>query len=299
MRLSAQSKFFSSSPLAVILLLFAVTEVFADGWFWSAWPAPRHRLWLQAGLYHHRTSTKFASGRDCFQCQPGDRIPYDPFNQGKSIATYSFVQGAYGLTSRLSLMFHLPYASISFNDRLRERKSQNLADVRFGAKWNFWQKGLVASLVVSAKAPTGEFAISSEIVPIGEGQWDASGAIALGKSFFPLPVYAGVSGGYVLRFRHSETEVKPGNEWIFLGEIGGQVSPWLGWRAKADGLIGENWRIEDFLLPATARRIFYLTGAATITPRTGMELEFVYRYPVTGRNYPTGGVLGFTISQLL
>ena len=66
---------------------------------------------------------------------------------------------------------------------------------------------------------------------------------AVGRSFWPIPIYGNVDVGYRMRTKNDEIDRDPGDEWIFNGEIGYSVTPRLLVALKVEALRGKRAQI--------------------------------------------------------
>ena len=262
------------------------------GAFAGAWTLPQGQLWTKVTFFQQEAdewylaSPEFIGGK---VQQAGARRPYR-FN-GNYRSKAVFMEAFYGVTDRLDLGVQLPYLSQEYaDDTLFESPSESgLSDVRVFAKWRALSAPAVLTLKLGAKAPTGEFVNADGVVPVGEGQWDFDFVGQVGRSFWPLPLYANLDVGYRVRLKNKEIDRDPGDEWFFNAEVGVNLTRRLLFMTKLEGLRGE--ASTDFGVirnESQIKRITYLTPALSLGLGEQAALELGLRYTLGGRNFPAG-----------
>ena len=137
-----------------------------------------------------------------------------------------------------------------------------------------------------------DFPIDSEVVPVGEGQWDYEAWVEAGLSLYPLPAYAVLWLGRRWRTLNQETTRHPGDEFLLLAEFGvTSLVGSFGGKVVLDGNIAETGSIQGVAVSSDEREILYLAPGLTyqITPST--ILETAIRIPLRGTNFPAGNQL--------
>ena len=193
------------------------------GAFAGAWTLPQGQLWTKVTLFQQEAdewylaSPEYAGG----QVQPaGARRPYR-FN-GRYQSKAVFLEAFYGVTDRLDLGVQAPYLIQEYGDDtfLESSADAGLGDLRVFAKVRALSAPAVLTLKLGAKAPTGDFTNADGVIPVGEGQWDFDFIGQLGRSFWPLPLYANLDLGYRVRMKNEDIDRDPGDEWFFNAEVG-------------------------------------------------------------------------------
>ena len=141
-------------------------------------------------------------------------------NQVVVEVTAAFFEYRLGRGSGFEALFQLPVYNIRFDDFAGDRSSTGIGDLRAGARWNFTQDTVVATLGAAVKFPTGEFVNDAEIVPVGEGQTDFEVDVEVGRSLWPRPGYVNGRFGYRFRTENEENGIDPGDE-VFWSLEGG------------------------------------------------------------------------------
>ncbi len=256
---------------------------------WSApasgqWPVGKGGYWAKLSWFHHETTEQFRPD--------GSRRPF--LNQGaESISDALFLDVNVGVHERLDLWLQVPWFSLDFNDVLDERHSGGIGDIRLSARYNLLQlRG--GSIPISArfttKFPVQAVTLDAEVIPVGEGQFDYEAWIESGASFYPLPLYSALWIGYRWRTLNEETTRRPGDEVVFLAEVGStDVFGGVGGKVVVDGIFGRPGAIQGLQLSdQDAREVLYVapTILYSFTPST--MLEVAARIPLRGKNYPTG-----------
>ncbi len=284
-------------------LLFSIiflTLIFSgEGLFAGAWTLRKGRLWVKSAFLIQRTDERYANQAHFCGDQfwrNGERAPYFFNGPGESNAVYMDIW--YGLTDRFELQLQLPYFDIAFEDDVNPDRpsSQGLGDVRFGLRYRIPFKPIVTTFRIGAKAPTGFFNKDSEVVPIGDGQWDLEVSADFGRSFWPLPAYANLSVGYRFRFEPDlqTTNLDPGDEFWFRAETGVKVRNNLEIKTLVEGFWGQEFTalFEDSNLEInnSERRILYFKPGVGWMIFDALEFEFSAMFSLSGKNYPAGKI---------
>ena len=85
------------------------------------------------------------------------------FFDGESEVSAAFFEYRLGLGAGFEALFQLPVYNIRFDDFADNRSSTGIGDVRAGARWNFVQDAVVATVGAGVKFSTGEFVNDAEI----------------------------------------------------------------------------------------------------------------------------------------
>ncbi|NIV71178.1 MAG: hypothetical protein GWN16_00085 [Calditrichae bacterium] len=108
-----------------------------------------------------------------------------------------YLYGEYGLFERTSVVLSTPLVKQSQNEAnflLGETTGLVAGDVEIQAKYQFWDSGVVASLLGGVKIPLVYDVV--DIPPLGNGETDLDGKLLIGASFYPIPAYATGDVGY-------------------------------------------------------------------------------------------------------
>ncbi|MFQ5601839.1 MAG: transporter [bacterium] len=269
----------------------------------GAWTLKRNQLWVKSSVFFQKTHEQFYSrNTGCpfsHKCdKSGQKVPF-PFD-GESKFTAVFLDIGYGLTDRLELKVQVPFYDIQFTDLSNpERDGTNdIGDIRFGARYRFITLPFVATFKVEAKAPTGFFNKEAEVIPIGDGQWDLELVGQFGRSLYPVTGYLNFDVGYRIRFEpdpQTSTRI-PGNEIIFRGEGGFNVMNNLLLKLAVSGLYSAKFKDEDFTLPDSEREVLYLEPAVFWSVTPALALEAGVQFSLSGKNYPAGEVFSLGVS---
>ncbi len=177
----------------------------------GAWIYPKGVNWFRIGFAYQNTDERYFLD--------GERIPY--FFDGESEVSAAFFEYRLGLGAGFEALFQLPVYDIRFDDFADNRSSTGIGDVRAGARWNFVQDALVATVGAGVKFSTGEFVNDAEIVPVGEGQYDFEVDVEVGRSLWPRPGYVNGKLGY--RFPNREQGKRHRSGGRDLLELGGRL----------------------------------------------------------------------------
>ena len=137
--------------------------------------------------------------------------------------------------------------------------------------------------------PTGEFRNEDGLIPVGEGQADYDFVLQLGRSFWPLPIYANADIGYRVRTANEEIDRDPGDEIMFNAEVGYNPMDRLLLALKLEGLRGEKGTDFGFIRSSSLiKRSTYFGPTVSHRAAGNTNLEIAVRNTINGRNFPAG-----------
>ena len=195
----------------------------------------------------------------------------------------------------------MPYFDQQFSDATRSEppSDSGISDMRLFAKARLVQKPVVFTLKGGVKMPTGEFRNEDGLIPVGEGQWDFDLVGQVGRSFWPLPLYANAEVGYRVRTKNDEIDRDPGDEWFVNAEVGYQVAERILLMGKYEMLRSDPSIDFGFENRSQVKRITYLSPVLLIglSGETGLELGL--RYTINGQNFPAGMQMTAGLSSAL
>jgi hypothetical protein len=279
----------------LILIVIVLMSVAPQTALAGAWTLKQRHLWAKITLMSQATDEEYVavggSGREPNLAQfyePGDRARYRENGHYDSRAI--FLDLFYGLTDRVDLGIQIPYFRQEFeNVGFRPANvASGFSDIRAFLKTNLIQQPFVGSFKLGFKAPTGKFESKDGIIPVGEGQWDFDFIAQLGRSFWPLPVYANLDLGYRLRLKNTSISRDPGNEWFFNAEIGYQPINKLLFALKVEGIRGQPARVFNLELPRDKKRITSITPTLLLDLHQNISFETALRISMAGHNFPAG-----------
>lgn len=252
---------------------------------WAAdgqWVEEPGEGWFDLTAYHLDTREAFGA----------DGEKRDFVAGGHAVSTSLFVTVAGGLAPGLDGWIQLPYHRLRYDDFSGDRLRRGVGDTRVylrTAPLRLAGSELPFALRGGVKMPVGDFAVDSEVIPLGDGQRDWELLAELGHSFHPLPAY--VSGWVGHRWREpNERSLRDfGDEWFFLLQGGGTAGR-LGFEAAVEGWTGAAPVIEGVRVPSAERRMLQITPSVNYRLGPG-RLEAGARFPLTGRNLPAGTAL--------
>ena len=282
------------SLTAGCLLMWAPSSLTA-----GAWTLPQGHLWAKATYFQQKTDEWYIASPQFVGKlhKAGTRRPY-LFN-GEYDSQAVFLEAYYGVTDRLDLGVQVPFFDQVFDDdtRLEPPSDSGFSDIRFFAKLNALQKPVLVTFKGGVKIPTGDFVNEDGLIPVGEGQWDFDFIVQVARSFWPLPVYANVDLGYRIRLENDETLRDPGEEFLFNGEVGLNLTRRLLLATKLELLRGTAGTDFGFKNTSQIKRITYLSPTIMYNLHGGTTAELAYRFSLNGRNFPAGKQLTLGLSQ--
>jgi hypothetical protein len=218
-----------------------------------------------------------------------DRSRRTMANGGHAVTSSVFLTSAVGLVGGLDAWVQLPFHRLRFDDFAGERVRTGVGDPRIHLRAGPELLGLpVIPVAVRGgfKWPAGDLDVNAEVIPLGDGQWDAEVILEVGRSFHPRPLWAMAWAGYRWRSPNHETARDPGNEEFWYAAIGGEVRG-LGWKGAIEGLRGEPWVLHGIPIPTAARELTQFLGSVDRSAGPG-RAGLGFRRPFQGRNLPRG-----------
>ena len=271
-----------------LCLLLAAPVAAAAG----AWTLPQGKLWTKVAFFRQQTDEWYLASPEFVDGEieeTGTRRPYRFNGQYDSKAV--FAEAHYGVTDRLDVGAQVPFFAQQYDDdtRLNSPSDAGLGDVRVFAKYRVLSKPALVSVKVGTKAPTGDFRNEDGVVPVGEGQWDFDFVGQVGRSFWPLPLYANLDLGYRVRLKNDEVDRDPGDEWFFNAELGVNLGSRLLLMTKLEGLrSGPSTDFGSIENRSQIKRITYLSPTLMVGLWDETAVEVGMRYSLSGRNFPAG-----------
>ena len=273
--------------LTAVVLLLASSGLRA-----APWLIGKHNAHLKLTYFTHSTDEEFILtprllGSSTFEA--GEKLPY-AFD-GESISRAYLLEVRYGAWSFLDVRTSFSYYDLQYNDDGGDRKNTGFGDIYAETIVALLRNPVAAAIRAGVKAPTGEFSIDPQRVPLSENQWDIEGALSAGRSFYPLPAYAKAEIGYRYRFENTETRIKPGDEVFFLAETGVTLVPRLLLKVVLEGVFADERESREFgfvVRNAEGREFISLAPFATVYPAKGIFIEAGARFLLSGRDYPAG-----------
>lgn len=258
-----------------IPILIAALGIVAPGVaFAGAWTLEKGQVWSKITGLYQATDEHF--DRDG---EPSG-FPADYTSREVYLDVY------YGVTKRFDLGVQFAAINRKFENftssRHREMfgyraKESGLGDIRVFGKVNLVHEPVVGTLMLGIKAPTGDFRAAPEAMSAGNGQWDVEVVAQIGKSYWPIPVYANIDLGYRLRETNETIHHNPDDELIYNLEVGASPVEMLNVALKLEGISG------------AGRRVTYAIPTAIVSLPQGLALEAAARVSVLGRADPALG----------
>ncbi|RKZ16663.1 hypothetical protein DRQ53_05715 [bacterium] len=208
----------SYSVLALLFFLLADAGPAVAG----AWVQPPGASFLKAGALYSSTENRV----DCH----GEIEAAEPFG-GAYRERKFFLYGEYGLIEELTLLGSFVFGEQEIVDAVvPDYGTRSTGDLRMGARWGLrrdprWPLSVEAVLSVPtypSTDPTLPVGEREQFLPSGSGTIEAELRLQAGVSFWPLPFYANLDGGYRSRGQPY------GDQWLLTGEVGGSTGRFFG-----------------------------------------------------------------------
>lgn len=250
----------------------------------AQWVEEPGRGWIDVTLYHQDTREAYGVDGEVRRM----------FTEGHAVSTSLFVTGAIGLFRGVDAWAQVPYSRLEFTDLAGRRLRTGIGDSRLYLRvrpTEYFDVSLPLAIRGGVKAPVGDFAVNSEVIPLGDGQTDWEIMAEVGHSFHPFPAYVNGWIGYRWREKNEETLQDFGDEVFFLAQAGGNAGDVL-FQLVVEGFDGGTPRIEGFEVPTASRSLFQ------VTPTLGYEIgpgaaKAGARIPLAGENLPAGTAFVF------
>lgn len=185
---------------ALVCSLLCVAIQPADA---GAWAQPRGHAYAKvSGIFYHAEDVYNDMGR---RQEMG-------INDDEFTGRQMFIYLEYGLRDRLTLVTQARAGALTDEDAFVRMQTTGIGDLEAGLKYQLVDQPAVVALMVSLKIPTGYDAGYDPA--LGTGKVDAETRLLVSRSFYPLPVYAGLDVGYRLRGGAFS------NQWSWSAEVG-------------------------------------------------------------------------------
>lgn len=248
----------------------------------AQWVEEPGRGWIDVTAYH--LDTRKAFGID------GDEREF--VLDGHAVSTSVFLTLAAGLASGVDAWVQVPYHRLRFEDLAGDRLRQGIGDTRIylraaPLKW----LGMDVPFAVrgGVKLPVGDFAVDSEVIPLGDGQTDWELIAELGHSFHPTPIFLSGWAGFRWRQRNDVSLTDFGDELFFLAQVGATLRG-FGIQVIAEGWEGATPVIEGVPVPAAERAMLQITPTISYPAGPG-QVKAGARISLAGKNLPAGTAL--------
>ena len=292
----------SATPLLIAALTVLLPQMAAAG----AWTLGKGQIWSKITYMSLSTNEHYDNDGKVGE------IPA----RYKSQQVYFDVY--YGLHDRIDIGIKIPYISNEFVDVSPEhpfyeesdKKDSGVGDVRGVAKINLVNSAdLVGTLKLEFKAPMGEYREVPEALSITGGQWDFDVVAQLGRSFWPVPVYANVDLGYRLRGEYTDSNpddaggvdrtYTPGAEFVFNAEAGYSPMDKLLVALKYESILGAEY--DTINNPGSTEEtlnqsVSYLAPTVLVGLHPNVSLEAQARLTISGSRYFAGSTYGLGLS---
>ena len=262
--------YFGMAPILIAALCILAPQTAYAG----AWTLEKGQVWSKiTGLYQATDEHYDKDG------EPGG-FPADYTSREVYLDVF------YGVTKRFDLGVQFAAIDRKFENFTATRhrdmfgyraKESGLGDIRVFGKVNLVHEPVVGTLMLGIKAPTGDFRAAPEAMSAGNGQWDVEVIAQIGKSYWPIPVYANIDLGYRLRETNETIHHNPDDELIYNLEIGASPVEMLNIALKLEGISG------------AGRRITYAIPTVLVSLPQGLAVEAAARVSVLGRADPKVG----------
>ena len=293
------------TPLLFVALSILLPQMASAG----AWTLGKGQVWSMVTYMSQSTDQHYDADGNAVEISADARFQ----SQQVNFNVY------YGLTDQIDLGLQVPYISNKFIDKDESNDvatpppaletESGIGDLRGFAKINLLQQaGLVGTLKLGFKLPVGDYRPVPEALSITGGQWDFDVVAQLGRSFWPVPMYANLDLGYRLRGEYADPAAgeagvidrsyTPGAEFVFNAEAGYSPMDKLLVALKYEGIVGAEYdAISNPGIPETlSQSVTYLVPTVLVGFHPNVSLEASARMTVSGSRYFAGSTYGVGLS---
>lgn len=260
---------------------------FVPGCLEAQWVSRPGEGWADVSVYHLDTREAFG-----FDGRLGEF-----FAEGHAVSTSAFLTLAGGLLPGVDGWIQLPYHRLRYDDARADRLRSGIGDTKLflrAAPLRFLGSEFPLAIRGGVKFGVGDFAVDSEVIPLGDGQtdWEVIGEV--GHSFWPAELYVGGWAGYRWREPNEAAKRDYGDEAFYLAQIGGSLGR-IGVQLIVEGMASVTTPVIEAIPLRTARRSLH-----QVMPRLSYSAgpgtwSLGLRVPLRGENLPGGTsvVLGY------
>ena len=262
-----------------ILLSWALSG-FVPACLEAQWVSRPGKGWADVSVYHLDTREAFG-----FDGQLGDF-----FAEGHAVSTSAFLTLAGGLVPGVDGWIQLPYHRLRYDDARADRLRSGVGDTKLFlrvAPLHFLGSELPLAIRSGAKFGVGDFAVDSEVIPLGDGQtdWEVIGEV--GHSFWPAELYVTGWAGYRWREPNEAAQRDYADEAFYLAQIGWGLGR-IGVQLTVEGMASVTTPVIEGIPLRTARRSLH-----QVMPRLSYAAgpgawSLGLRVPLRGENLPGG-----------
>ena len=236
--------------------------------------------WADLTVYHLDTRENFEFNGEV----------EDFFADGHAISTSLFFTLAAGLLPGVDGWLQVPYQRLEYNDARDDRLRTGIGDTNVYlrvAPLHYFGSDFPLAVRGGVKVSVGDFAVDSEVIPLGDGQTDWEIMTELGHSFYPFPAYVNGWVGYRWREPNEEAQRDFADEGFFLAQAGSNYGA-LGLQLLVEGMTSVTTPvIEGILLPNAERSMLQVTPKISYCVGPGV-ISLGARVPLGGKNLPAG-----------
>ncbi|MBI4849371.1 MAG: hypothetical protein HY808_12495 [Nitrospirae bacterium] len=230
----------------LITLMFLTAVIFISDEAFSAWTQAKGHSYNQLGLSYYKTTKKFTTVKN--EIIPGSGEEPASLGDIKTVHAKAYRRseeeftstkityyGEYGITDILTIYTAIPYDWQRSNDVMKygeDAGPTGIGDVNLGLRYNLTQNllgsGTVMSVQGEAKIPTYKYDNPLTRLSLGDGQYDATLLLQLGRGF--SKGYGWLNAGYKYRFENNRIEhfaFKPSDQFKVSFGGGYPITSWL------------------------------------------------------------------------
>ena len=241
----------------------------------GAWAQPQ-------GQYYAKVSTILYASDEVYN-DMGDRAAMGMDGE-EFTSRQAFAYIEYGLLPKLSLVGQTSLGRLEARSDFTEQITEGLGDLELGLKYQVLERPLAVAAQLKTKLPTGYH--DEYMPPLGTGSADLEMRLLGGMSLYPLPMYAGVEGGYRLRGGRFSDQIP------YAMELGGSPHD----RVFAKGYVQGEWtRSEDReptglvgSLQVSEGDLHKLGLNGAVRLSSNLWLDFLWERVIAGENVGAG-----------
>mgnify|MGYP006280543329 CR=1 FL=1 len=250
----------------------------------GAWAQEDKGLYAKISVARSTAKEQYKETGETFQLLSEDE-------KGSFSSWGMLMYGEFGLLPKLTVTMSTSILSGVIESDLVRIRTTGMTDFRTGLRFQFLDKPLVMSVATNLTVPTGYTPDppTAKTPTLGLGVPMYEGSLLVGKSFYPVPVYVSVQGGFRARgsrLSRGGEEVDYPPEIPYFAEIGVSPLDWLLIRGVLNGVhgLGDPLALDAFSLSPTTQSYMKAGPSAIVTIKDHFQLNFDYLYTVTGIN---------------
>jgi hypothetical protein len=255
----------------------------------GAWAQENNGLYAKLSLAWSTANAQFKENGETFQLVSEDVT-------GDFTTTGALLYAEYGLLPRVTIYTNTLFQRMVLDSEIQRASVTGFGDLWMGTRVQFLDKPLVLSASAAGKFPTGYTPDPGLMIPVlGNGVHEVEGRLLVGKSFWPVRLYASGEIGY----RHRGSRQAAGGGTVdFADEIpyfveigysipvGAKALDSILVRGVLNGLqgLGDPENLDAFSLTPLTQSFLKVGPSIILTTFGSVQINVDYAYTLLGVN---------------